>query len=170
MHLGETLCCYISSTNDGDHPVSNIVFKAEIQSGLRRYPLVDTSKTPLAEMTPGKSFDHVIRHKLSEVGGHMLVCSLSYTTHSNEPLHLRKFFKFPVSSPLTIEVSATPIANGFVLTADLCNKTSSGMVIEAFDFNPEPSFHVIPIQQPLVPTPHTVPLRYALCYHYCFIP
>jgi hypothetical protein len=162
MHLGETMCCYISSTNDGDHRVTNIVFKAEIQSGLRRYPLVDNSKSPLAEMTPGKSFDHVIRHKLSETGGHMLVCSLSYTTHNNENLHLRKFFKFPVTSPLSIEVSTTPIPHGFVLSSDLCNKTAAGMFIESFKFIGDNNFRVTPLQKNPIPISTEVPLSYVL--------
>jgi hypothetical protein len=71
IYVGETFVCYISTSNDGEHPVSNLIFKAEIQTSKGRYPLLDNSKDPMSDLTPGRSYDNVVRHHLSEAGGHV---------------------------------------------------------------------------------------------------
>lgn len=71
IYVGETFVCYVSASNDGEFPVSNLIFKAEIQTSKGRYQLYDNSKDPILELTPGRSFDHIVRHHLSEVGGHV---------------------------------------------------------------------------------------------------
>eukprot|EP01122_Echinamoeba_exundans_P007496 TRINITY_DN232_c0_g1_i5.p1 TRINITY_DN232_c0_g1~~TRINITY_DN232_c0_g1_i5.p1 ORF type:complete len:290 (+),score=32.22 TRINITY_DN232_c0_g1_i5:737-1606(+) len=96
----------------------------------------------MSDLTPGRSFDNVVRHHLSEAGGHVLVCSVGYTTHTNEQLHLRKFFKFQVTNPLAIEANVTPIPNGYLVSAEMTNQTSAALFVEQLEFSPDAAFTV----------------------------
>ena len=40
--------------------------------------------------------DHVLSHEVKELGTHILVCEVTYSTATSEKLNFRKFFKFQV--------------------------------------------------------------------------
>jgi trafficking protein particle complex subunit 13 len=81
-----------------------------------------------------------------------LVCSVGYTTHTHEQLHLRKFFKFQVTNPLAIEANVTPIPNGYLVSAEMTNQTSAALFIELLEFSPDAAFSAKEISRESGPT------------------
>ena len=49
-----------------------------------------------SEFAPGSTVDHVLSHEVKELGTHILVCEVTYSTATSEKLNFRKFFKFQV--------------------------------------------------------------------------
>jgi hypothetical protein len=49
-----------------------------------------------AELLPGETIDHVLQHEVKELGTHILVCDVSYSSPLADKLNFRKFFKFQV--------------------------------------------------------------------------
>eukprot|EP01120_Amphizonella_sp_Union-15-10_P017538 TRINITY_DN9770_c0_g1_i1.p1 TRINITY_DN9770_c0_g1~~TRINITY_DN9770_c0_g1_i1.p1 ORF type:complete len:400 (-),score=76.07 TRINITY_DN9770_c0_g1_i1:66-1265(-) len=141
--MGEKFRCYVSVNNDSDKIVHFVSLKAELQTGSRRFTLFDNSKDPIAELFPGKNLDQIITHTVSERGTHILVCLASYSIPTGEKKLFRKFFKFQVSYPFTVDKAIFSTQNGFALSLDLCNRTPISIFIESVSLNPEPGFRVI---------------------------
>lgn len=53
---------------------------------------------------------------------------------------MRKFFKFQVTTPLTIEANITPIPNGFLVSAEIANQTTTTMFLDKLEFSPDAAF------------------------------
>lgn len=96
IFLGETFSSYISVHNDSNQVVKDILVKADLQTSSQRLNL-SASNSAVAELKPECCIDDVIHHEVKEIGTHILVCAVSYTTHYGEKLYFRKFFKFQVS-------------------------------------------------------------------------
>jgi hypothetical protein len=48
------------------------------------------------ELVPGGTIDHVLQHEVKELGTHILVCDVAYSSPTADKLNFRKFFKFQV--------------------------------------------------------------------------
>lgn len=71
------------------------VLVIELNSNVRvNIELVHVQERP--ELVPGETIDHVIQHEVKELGTHILVCDVSYTSPTADRLNFRKFFKFQV--------------------------------------------------------------------------
>lgn len=92
---------YISVHNDSTHIVKDVLIKADLQTSSQRLNL-SASNAVLAELNPDRCIDDVIHHEVKEIGTHILVCAVSYTTQAGEKMYFRKFFKFQVLKPLDV--------------------------------------------------------------------
>uniref|UniRef100_A0AAY4DK31 Trafficking protein particle complex subunit 13 n=1 Tax=Denticeps clupeoides TaxID=299321 RepID=A0AAY4DK31_9TELE len=127
IFLGETFSSYISVHNDSNQVVKDILVKADLQTSSQRLNL-STSNSSVSELKPECCIDDVIHHEVKEIGTHILVCAVSYTTQSGEKLYFRKFFKFQ-----TDEV---------FLEAQIQNITTSPMFMEKVSLEPSLMYSV----------------------------
>lgn len=102
IFLGETFSSYISVHNDSNQVVKDILVKADLQTSSQRLNL-SASNAAVAELKPDCCIDDVIHHEVKEIGTHILVCAVSYTTQAGEKMYFRKFFKFQVLKPLDVK-------------------------------------------------------------------
>ncbi|PWA26815.1 hypothetical protein CCH79_00001143, partial [Gambusia affinis] len=116
IFLGETFSSYISVHNDSNQVVKDILVKvlqvfytrslkpliADLQTSSQRLNL-SASNSAVAELKPECCIDDVIHHEVKEIGTHILVCAVSYTSQFGEKLYFRKFFKFQVLKPLDVK-------------------------------------------------------------------
>ncbi|XP_037228539.1 trafficking protein particle complex subunit 13 [Falco rusticolus] len=102
IFLGETFSSYISVHNDSNQVVKDILVKADLQTSSQRLNL-SASSAAVAELKPDCCIDDVIHHEVKEIGTHILVCAVSYTTQTGEKMYFRKFFKFQVLKPLDVK-------------------------------------------------------------------
>ncbi|XP_016097812.1 trafficking protein particle complex subunit 13-like [Sinocyclocheilus grahami] len=102
IFLGETFSSYISVHNDSNQVVKDILVKADLQTSSQRLNL-SASNSAVSELKPECCIDDVIHHEVKEIGTHILVCAVSYTTQTGEKLYFRKFFKFQVLKPLDVK-------------------------------------------------------------------
>ncbi|XP_069127207.1 trafficking protein particle complex subunit 13-like isoform X1 [Argopecten irradians] len=103
IFLGETFSSYISVHNDSTTVCKDIVLKVDLQTSSQRLMLSGSESRPLMELPPDYSIDDVIHHEVKELGTHILVCAVSYTTSQGEKNAFRKFFKFQVLKPLDVK-------------------------------------------------------------------
>uniref|UniRef100_A0A7N6FHP6 Trafficking protein particle complex subunit 13 n=1 Tax=Anabas testudineus TaxID=64144 RepID=A0A7N6FHP6_ANATE len=127
IFLGETFSSYISVHNDGNQIVKDILVKADLQTSSQRLNL-SASNSAVAELKPECCIDDVIHHEVKEIGTHILVCAVSYSTQHGEKLYFRKFFKFQ-----TDEV---------FLEAQIQNITTSPMFMEKVSLEPSMMYNV----------------------------
>uniref|UniRef100_A0A665V2A2 Uncharacterized protein n=1 Tax=Echeneis naucrates TaxID=173247 RepID=A0A665V2A2_ECHNA len=127
IFLGETFSSYISVHNDSNQVVKDILVKADLQTSSQRLNL-SASNSAVAELKPECCIDDVIHHEVKEIGTHILVCAVSYTTQYGEKLYFRKFFKFQ-----TDEV---------FLEAQIQNITTSPMFMEKVSLEPSMMYNV----------------------------
>ncbi|KAG7260144.1 hypothetical protein CRUP_025401 [Coryphaenoides rupestris] len=130
IFLGETFSCYISVHNDSSKVVKDILVKADLQTSSQRLSLSAASST-VTELKPECCIDDVIHHEVKEIGTHILVCAVSYTTQFGEKLYFRKFFKFQVLKPLDVKTKFYNAETDEVfLEAQIQNITTSPMFME----------------------------------------
>ncbi|KAL4236616.1 Trafficking protein particle complex subunit 13 [Mactra antiquata] len=103
IFLGETFSSYISVHNDSNQTCSDILLKADLQTSSQRLLLPGVNSQPKSTLKPNQSIDDVIQHEVKELGTHILVCAVSYTTEAGEKMAFRKFFKFQVLKPLDVK-------------------------------------------------------------------
>uniref|UniRef100_A0A3Q2C9E2 Trafficking protein particle complex subunit 13 n=1 Tax=Cyprinodon variegatus TaxID=28743 RepID=A0A3Q2C9E2_CYPVA len=127
IFLGETFSSYISVHNDSNQVVKDILVKADLQTSSQRLNL-SASNSAVAELKPECCIDDVIHHEVKEIGTHILVCAVSYTSQFGEKLYFRKFFKFQ-----TDEV---------FLEAQIQNITTSPMFMEKVSLEPSMMYNV----------------------------
>ncbi|KAK3591158.1 hypothetical protein CHS0354_029005 [Potamilus streckersoni] len=103
IFLGETFSSYISVHNDSQQKCIEIALKIDLQTSSQRLLLSGVNLNPASELNPNQSIDDVIHHEVKELGTHILVCAVSYTTQQGERMAFRKFFKFQVLKPLDVK-------------------------------------------------------------------
>ncbi|XP_060576293.1 trafficking protein particle complex subunit 13-like isoform X2 [Ruditapes philippinarum] len=103
IFLGETFSSYISVHNDSNQSCSDILLKADLQTSSQRLLLTGVNSQPVTHLKPNESIDDVIQHEVKELGTHILVCAVSYSTEAGEKMAFRKFFKFQVLKPLDVK-------------------------------------------------------------------
>ncbi|XP_052774763.1 trafficking protein particle complex subunit 13-like isoform X2 [Mya arenaria] len=103
IFLGETFSSYISVHNDSNQNCSDILLKADLQTSSQRLILTGVNSQPMTTLKPNESIDDVIQHEVKELGTHILVCAVSYSTEAGEKMAFRKFFKFQVLKPLDVK-------------------------------------------------------------------
>ncbi|GAB0091756.1 Probable trafficking protein particle complex subunit 13 homolog [Sergentomyia squamirostris] len=104
IYLGESFSSYICVHNCTKHPVHNVTVKADLQSTTARInlPMHAGRELPVT-LNPEETLDDVIHHEVVEIGTHILVCEVQYTTPAGLPASFRKFFKFQVVKPLDVK-------------------------------------------------------------------
>ncbi|KAL7847022.1 hypothetical protein SRHO_G00220020 [Serrasalmus rhombeus] len=148
IFLGETFSSYISVHNDSNQVVKDILVKADLQTSSQRLNL-SASNSAVAELKPECCIDDVIHHEVKEIGTHILVCAVSYTTQSGDKLYFRKFFKFQVLKPLDVktkfynaESDLSSVTDEVFLEAQIQNITTSPMFMEKVSLEPSMMYNV----------------------------
>uniref|UniRef100_A0A7N6A5G0 Trafficking protein particle complex subunit 13 n=1 Tax=Anabas testudineus TaxID=64144 RepID=A0A7N6A5G0_ANATE len=142
IFLGETFSSYISVHNDGNQIVKDILVKADLQTSSQRLNL-SASNSAVAELKPECCIDDVIHHEVKEIGTHILVCAVSYSTQHGEKLYFRKFFKFQVLKPLDVKTKFYNAETDEVfLEAQIQNITTSPMFMEKVSLEPSMMYNV----------------------------
>ncbi|XP_053303987.1 trafficking protein particle complex subunit 13 isoform X4 [Spea bombifrons] len=136
IFLGETFSSYISVHNDSNQIVKDIQVKADLQTSSQRLNL-SASTSVVAELKPDSCIDDVIHHEVKEIGTHILVCAVSYTTQTGEKMYFRKFFKFQVLKPLDVKTKFyNAETDEIFLEAQIQNITTSPMFMEKVSLEP----------------------------------
>uniref|UniRef100_A0A671SWE6 Trafficking protein particle complex subunit 13 n=1 Tax=Sinocyclocheilus anshuiensis TaxID=1608454 RepID=A0A671SWE6_9TELE len=138
IFLGETFSSYISVHNDSNQVVKDILVKADLQTSSQRLNL-SASNSAVSELKPECCIDDVIHHEVKEIGTHILVCAVSYTTQTGEKLYFRKFFKFQVSS---FPPPSSQSTDEVFLEAQIQNITTSPMFMEKVSLEPSMMYNV----------------------------
>ncbi|XP_067890390.1 trafficking protein particle complex subunit 13 isoform X6 [Heterodontus francisci] len=148
IFLGETFSSYISVHNDSAQVVKDILVKADLQTSSQRLNL-SASNTAVAELKPDCCIDDVIHHEVKEIGTHILVCAVSYTTQAGEKMYFRKFFKFQVLKPLDVktkfynaESDLSSVTDEVFLEAQIQNITTTPMYMEKVSLEPSIMYNV----------------------------
>jgi len=146
IFLGETFKSYISINNHSPFDVKNIVVKAELQTGTKRFSLAEMN-TPIISFGSGESHDFIVTHEVKEIGIHILVCTVNYTRHTGEIKSFRKFFKFQVTNPISIKMQTHDLQYGIFLTAQIQNLTTNPLFLESVKFEPLPLYMASDLNQ-----------------------
>ncbi|KAF9175856.1 hypothetical protein BGX21_007851 [Mortierella sp. AD011] len=136
IYMGETFTSYICANNESAHPVRDVILKAELQTSTLRFALSDTlagqrhkptsvgsvessnpSPSPstgghIQLLESGKTNEMIVSHEIKELGIHILVCSIQYTTLDGQQKSFRKFYKFQVLNPLTVKTKVNHPTSG----------------------------------------------------------
>uniref|UniRef100_A0A8D3AK48 Trafficking protein particle complex subunit 13 n=1 Tax=Scophthalmus maximus TaxID=52904 RepID=A0A8D3AK48_SCOMX len=143
IFLGETFSSYISVHNDSSQVVKDILVKADLQTSSQRLNL-SASNSAVSELQSECCIDDVIHHEVKEIGTHILVCAVSYTTQYGEKLYFRKFFKFQVLKPLDVKTKFYNAETDEVfLEAQIQNITTSPMFMEKVSLEPSMMYNHI---------------------------
>lgn len=102
IYLGETFSCYICVHNDSKEAAKDTTVKVDLQTNSQRIALSGHAVDP-SELKPDESVDHVIHHEVKEVGTHILVCEITYSTPDQKCMSYRKFYRFQVLKPLDVK-------------------------------------------------------------------
>ncbi|XP_046839890.1 trafficking protein particle complex subunit 13-like isoform X2 [Xenia sp. Carnegie-2017] len=140
IFLGETFSAFICVHNDSNQIAKDIVIKTDLQTSSQRLTLLSaTINEPVPKLDPSESIEQVIQHEVKELGMHLLVCAVSYTSPKGEKMFFRKLFKFNVIKPLDVKTKFYPEENEMYLEAQVQNITKVPLTMESVKF--EPSLH-----------------------------
>lgn len=143
IFLGETFVSYISVHNDSSQDATDVIVKADLQTGSQRISLTQPAIRDL--LSPENSIDDVMRHEVKELGTHILVCSVSYKNAGVQNF-FRKFFKFQVLKPLDVKTKFyNTEPNEVFLEAQIQNITNCSMCIEKVSLEPSALYTTIPL-------------------------
>ncbi|PAA79591.1 hypothetical protein BOX15_Mlig016933g2 [Macrostomum lignano] len=144
IYLGETFSAYVSVHNDCNFLCRDIIVKADLQTNSSKVAMTAGSAEPVSELPPDRSIDEVLTHEVKELGPHILVCTVSYTSHSSEKLYFKKYFKFQVQRPLDVKTDFRTTENDEVfLEAKIQNITSGPIFLERVFLEPSPNFQLL---------------------------
>ncbi|KAI8595114.1 hypothetical protein EDD21DRAFT_344906 [Dissophora ornata] len=144
IYLGETFTSYICANNESAHPVREVNLTAELQTSTARFVLSDTlaGQRPQASKSPseipisspsstvgrhiqllesGKTNEMIVSHEIKELGIHILVCCIQYTTLDGQQKSFRKFYKFQVLNPLSVKTKVNSPSPTTVATQEGSN-------------------------------------------------
>ncbi|KAI8347128.1 hypothetical protein B0O80DRAFT_391996 [Mortierella sp. GBAus27b] len=138
IYLGETFSSYICANNESAHPVRDVILRAELQTSTSRFSLSDTlanQRVGLPSATTsnaghiqllesGKTNEMIVSHEIKELGIHILVCSIQYTTLDGQQKSFRKFYKFQVLNPLSVKTKVNQPSGGLVLLEAMVQNVS----------------------------------------------
>lgn len=84
----------------------------------------------------------MVHHEIKELGIHILVCSVHYTTPERERKFFRKFYKFQVLNPLAVKTKVNTLQDGRVLLeAQVQNVAGTPMFLERMRFEASALFN-----------------------------
>eukprot|EP00128_Syssomonas_multiformis_P012526 Colp12_sorted_trinity150504_noHs@24358 len=139
IFLGQVFSSYVSVHNDSQFVTKDVSVKAELQTSSQRLTLADTSGRNDI-LLPDASVDVVVNHEVKELGIHILVCSVQYSTNEGEKMFFRKFFKFEVKNPLAVKTKVYNVEDDVFLEAQVQNIMPTQMFIESVTFDPAAPF------------------------------
>ncbi|XP_052686089.1 trafficking protein particle complex subunit 13-like [Crassostrea angulata] len=146
IFLGETFSSYISVHNDSTQQCRDITLKIDLQTTSQRLMLSGADVPATDELGPDQSIDDVIHHEVKELGTHILVCAVSYTTNNYEKMAFRKFFKFQVLKPLDVKTKFYNAESDEVyLEAQIQNITPGPIYMDHVSLEPSSQYLCTPL-------------------------
>jgi hypothetical protein len=105
-------------------------------------------------LDPGQTAEFVLSHEIKELGIHILVCSVHYTTASpgggtskpgeDNKKFFRKFYKFQVLNPLAVKTKVNSLQDGRVfLETQIQNIMTVPMCVDRMRFEPAEFFNYV---------------------------
>ncbi|XP_030384230.1 probable trafficking protein particle complex subunit 13 homolog isoform X2 [Scaptodrosophila lebanonensis] len=137
IYLGETFSSYICVHNCTTHTVEGVTVKADLQSNTTRISLPTHENKTQSTLAPEETLDDVISYEVKEIGTHILICEVHYTTPAGFSQSLRKFFKFQVLKPLDVKTKFynAEEMDEIYLEAQIQNVTSSPFCLEKVELD-----------------------------------
>mmetsp|Transcript_22335 Transcript_22335/g.25405 ORF Transcript_22335/g.25405 Transcript_22335/m.25405 type:complete len:457 (+) Transcript_22335:63-1433(+) len=105
IHVGETFTAYLGAINVSQSlMVRRLTVTAQLQTPSHRWALPSSlNQTTGVDVRPGDGVDAIVARQLEESGQHILRVEVGYQTSEGNQKTLRKFYRFNVSHPLSIE-------------------------------------------------------------------
>merc|ERR1712223_1843649 len=148
IYLGETFMSYVSLHNDSTETCDSVILKCDLQTATQRLPLLQPPQPQGVQVQSGGSIDHVLSHEVKELGTHILVCEVVYSSPGKSKLNFRKFFKFNVMKPLDVKTKFYNAESEDVfLEAQVQNVTAGPLCLEKVGLDPSPMFKVTSLNQ-----------------------
>eukprot|EP00116_Pleurobrachia_bachei_P019201 sb/3479463/ len=144
IYLGETFSSFVNVQNESNQTVRDVVLKTDLQTSSQRMPLSNpTGQAMVSKLVPGDNISEVINHEVKELGGQLLVCSVSYINTSGEKLMFRKYYKFQVLKPLDIRTKFFPTPDDEIfLEAAVTNTTPHSLHMQKVALVPSAIYNV----------------------------
>ncbi|XP_051858385.1 probable trafficking protein particle complex subunit 13 homolog [Drosophila albomicans] len=144
IYLGETFSSYICVHNCTMHPVEGVTVKVDLQSNTSRINLLmHENKKSSVVLTADETLDDVIRYEVKEIGTHILVCEVNYTSPAGFAQSLRKFFKFQVLKPLDVKTKFyNAEMDEIYLEAQIQNVTTGPFCLEKVELDSSEQYTV----------------------------
>lgn len=144
IYLGETFSCYVSILNESNQVTKDVALKTDIQTSSQRFQL--TASKPKDVLAPDQSQDEVLSYEVKELGTHILICCVNYTSPTKEKLLMRRFYKFQVLKPLEVKTKFYDGENGTVfLEAQVQNITTNPICMDHVTLDPSAYYTVCPL-------------------------
>ena len=139
---------YVSLHNDSTETCDSVILKCDLQTATQRFPLLQPPQPQGVQVQSGGSIDHVLSHEVKELGTHILVCEVVYSSPGKSKLNFRKFFKFNVMKPLDVKTKFYNAESEDVfLEAQVQNVTAGPLCLEKVGLDPSPMFKVTSLNQ-----------------------
>ncbi|KFD65680.1 hypothetical protein M514_09617 [Trichuris suis] len=149
VFLGETFSCFALVTNGTKEIIAELSLTVDIQTSQRRCTVALSYREPITQLEPGASLRAFFAHEVTEIGQHLLVCSLGYSQAGGKAT-CRKLYKFPVLKPLDVHTKFYDSADQVFLEAHVQNTTDDDMIMERIALEPTEGHVLIPfITNPL---------------------
>lgn len=132
IYLGEVFSSYVCVHNGSNQVTKNVIVKADLQTSTQVLSL-SSNAGEVKELAPDCTVDEVIHHEVKEIGTHILVCEVTYTSAAigAVPQSFRKYFKFQVVKPLDVKTKSYNAESGEVyLEAQIQNLTAGPICLE----------------------------------------
>ena len=144
IYLGETFASFVNVQNDSQQTVRDVVLKTDLQTSSQRMPLSNpTGQAMVSKLVPGDNISEVITHEVKELGGQLLVCTVSYINTSGEKQMFRKYYKFQVLKPLDVRTKFfTTSDEEIFLEAQITNTTPHPLHMQKVVLAPSPLYTV----------------------------
>ncbi|KAJ3057266.1 hypothetical protein HK097_009925 [Rhizophlyctis rosea] len=180
IYLGETFSSYLCINNESGAAVQEVGIKCELQTASQRFTLADTlatlssptfSNLPAGTLTPPRSpsaparvsllptqsAEFMVHHEIKELGIHILVCSVHYTTPEKERKFFRKFYKFQVLNPLAVKTKVNTLQDGRVfLETQVQNVAGTPMYLERMRYEVNQLFEYDDLNTIIIPNDASV--------------
>ncbi|XP_065331752.1 trafficking protein particle complex subunit 13 [Cloeon dipterum] len=146
LYLGETFSSYVCVQNNSSVTVKDVAVKSDLQTSSQKVSL-SAIRAP-QELQPRHTVDEVIHHEVTELGTHILVCEVSYTSTAGLAKSFRKFFKIQVLNPLNVKTNFYNAESDDVyLEAQVQNMTAGPICLEKVQLESSTAFTVRSLNQ-----------------------
>lgn len=128
--------------------------KVELQTLSQKISLPFKSNIDHVEnFEQDQKFDGIVEHDVKELGNHILICLVSYTTDKHEKMSFKKFYKFNVSKPFEIQprfpfIEHKNNLNTVLFEAQIQNVTNNHLFMERVELqSSNPNLSIEEMQQ-----------------------
>uniref|UniRef100_A0A5S6QGD3 Trafficking protein particle complex subunit 13 n=1 Tax=Trichuris muris TaxID=70415 RepID=A0A5S6QGD3_TRIMR len=144
VFLGETFSCFALVTNGTKETIAELSLNVDIQTSQRRCSVGLSYREPMTHLESGASLRAFFAHEVTEIGQHLLICSLGYTQAGGKAT-CRKLYKFPVLKPLDVHTKFYDRTDEVYMEAHVQNTTDDDMIMERIALEPGEGLMLAPL-------------------------